>query len=264
MNTFEATNVNSSQQFDVVRFKQIFLCESSGGSLLRDLHTSLTQLARLVQLLQVGHESNDLVIISTLLIADYQLNLCLVRNLVMERDNVKLTQTINQLFSSSAINDSLISFINCSVRLSQSYQSQLVVFYSLLFQIFSLIFSNLNKILAPTVETDSEPVSMLEPVDWEYKAKLTTLASNLCTSGAFANLVKSMLGLLTQKSANLAGVEFFDICYFLWFLKFMVRYFVLGSNEALVNTNSQDHQELRIYRSAGENRKYLQDLYSEY
>jgi hypothetical protein len=157
------------------------------------------------------------------------MNLCIIRNLTIENDDSRLMEIIHRLFSDERWQLSLIILINnlnFQVH-DQNMNFSLFVFHSLIFQLFCLFFSKFNKQNTSYKNTDN--------FDKDFNKinnKLLYFALNLCQSGAFYKLINNMLNLI---NISIDPSNFFDIGYFLWFLKFMISNFILKHQPTITN-----------------------------
>lgn len=179
-------------------------------------------------------------LLTNILFDSLVLNLALIRNLTFERNDSKLTMIINRLFVAKIDNFLLsmanLSKLNKSLVDNKKYEQRAFVSHSLLIQIFSLTFSKLSspstqsttffRAESPLSSVSSSQVNLndLKAQSKMCKSQLNRLARGLCKTGSFACLVEQFLRLIT-KPVDL--YVYFDVAYFLWFLKFTISNYVL-------------------------------------
>ena len=246
-----AANLQFQSIQSIRKFKEYILCENLiefSASFETLVNLILTLRNEIIPALNVAFDENYLLFaeLYILLFHDFLFNLSLVRNLVIEQDETRLTTSINYLFSETLRLDYLlIKLINGMTlntnRKNEDTQNYSFILYSLIFQFFSLIFTKINESPHTTpastrtnsknmpnnkmeLEVSSESSEAYKILENHCKNKLHDFAISLCHSSAFANLFNNMIQIINK---SLDPNNYFDVGYFLWFVKFMIKHFVL-------------------------------------
>jgi hypothetical protein len=233
---------------NITKFKDTFIKKNHFDELMSSLNKMIDLYVNVCgQLDKIGEntatknesETNELLKLKDLILIDLVLTLCLIRNLVLEKSESRLSQVIWN-FLERKIETNFIKLLNL-VNLSDfennlseeknnnSNNSIWFVFNSLMCEILTLFFSAFKP----------KAKELVNSQDFKCTDLLCTVGVSLCRHGAFANLIENMLYLLNKSSELHAYI---DISYFLWLLKFMLGNIVLDKSKSIAKRDKNSEK----------------------
>ncbi|RNA20259.1 hypothetical protein BpHYR1_035581 [Brachionus plicatilis] len=204
-------------------------------------------------------------LLNNILFDSLVLNLALMRNLSVDTSETNHALIVNLLLEANLepflLQLSNLPAINKSFLENKKFDQRAFVCYSLIAQIMSLLFCEVTVRAVPNPDrSDSPSISSASSgslqqlqtnqtkTDWQLmQKKLSKFAKQFSKSESFSNMVEQMVRLLSKP---LDLYVYFDLSYFLWLIKFLVKNFILKELEKLNEENvGQREEENKIKKS---------------
>lgn len=157
---------------------------------------------------------------------------CLIRNLLIEKDQQLLNEIIINMMDAKF--DQIFVDL-CSINKPNKDDNSLCVFYSILSQLNSLVFSTYSA--ANSKSAPSTSMANSNGPDKQLYVKLTKFGTLMCKSGSFGSLVANIIYILNKPNIELS--QYSDVSYFIWLVKFFTTNFLLKRLDAVASDSTR-------------------------